>query len=189
MESHFKAIQTTLQSAKLLHLFYESIKGEGFQISSPVQIWCWLYWKAKKRWEGRYLTGLCSSNTKILNRSAPLLSVSCWEKRKQKQTSEIYSEQNKKGATVAEELGICTNPQRQSERGGERDSCRILTQNMLVCPQKVHPNTITTPTTWIAAALYSTIFCHMYLVRLSTRGRSWWRHLFQVRYVMGISKS
>lgn len=111
------------------------------------------------------------------------------KKRKQKQTSEIYSEQNKKGATVAEELGICTNPQRQSERGGERDSCRILTQNMLVCPQKVHPNTITTPTTWIAAALYSTIFCHMYLVRLSTRGRSWWRHLFQVRYVMGISKS
>lgn len=53
------------------------------------------------------------------------------KKTKQKQTSEIYSEQNKKGATVAEELGICTNPQRQSERGRERDSCRILTQNML----------------------------------------------------------
>lgn len=41
------------------------------------------------------------------------------KKTKQKQTSEIYSEQNKKGATVAGELGICTNPQRQSERGGE----------------------------------------------------------------------
>lgn len=178
----------TLQSAKLPHHFYESIKVEDFQTNLPVQIQCWLYWKIRDKKDVTWLDSVPATLRSWMD-----LRLCCpfpaGKKTKQKQTSEIYSEQNKKGATVAEELGICTNPQRESERGGERDSCRILTQNMLACQQKVYPNTITTPTTWIAAALYSTIFCHMYLVRLSTQGRSWWRHLFQVRYVMGISKT
>lgn len=148
----------TLHSVEPPYHFYISIKSEDLQISFPIYIQHCLYWNTMKGWERAYLTGLCSSNSKILNGSAPLLSVSCWEKNqtktKQKENSEIYSEQNKKGETVAEELGICTNPQRERERGGERDSCRILTQNMLACQQKVSPNTTTTPTTWIAAALH-----------------------------------
>lgn len=42
-----------------------------------------------------------------------------------------------------------------------RESCSALTQKLLAY-SKVCPNTITTPTTRIAAELSSTIFCHVF---------------------------